>query len=131
MKDFISLVQYNPFFPSLGPSPRTRTPPKVAKNTVTLAAPAPIYDTPILGMTTRPKVPAPVEYGNDTDFWVEYPSGLIDISRKTRLESIADGEGLSLPPPLQPTQVDIEVDRGRTVRIDKEASAIVIIDMQK
>jgi len=79
-------------------------------------------------MTTRPKVPVPVEYGNDTDFWVEYPSGLVDISRKTRLGSIADSEG---PPPLQPTQVDIDVDRGRTVRIDKETSAIVIIDMQK
>jgi hypothetical protein len=73
----------------------------------------------------------PVEYGNGTDFWVEYPSGLIDISRKTHLQSIANSEGLSLPPPLQSTQVDIEVDRGRTVRIDKEASAIVIIDMQK
>ena len=82
-------------------------------------------------MTTRPKVPTPVEYGNDTNFWVEYPSGLIDISRKTHLQSVADTGAPEGPPPLQPTQVDIEVDRGRTVRIDKEASAIVIIDMQK
>lgn len=80
-------------------------------------------------MATRPNVRTPVEYGNDTDFWVEYPTGLIDISRKTHLQSVADSaEG---PPPLQPTQVDIKVDRGKTVRIDKETSAIVIIDMQK
>ncbi|KIM48229.1 hypothetical protein M413DRAFT_225546 [Hebeloma cylindrosporum] len=154
MKAFISFVQYNPLFPpgssGLGSSsssaPRTRTTahaaaPRVqitANNTATLAAPAaPIHDTLISGMATRPlKVTEPVEYGNETDFWVEYPSGLIDISRKTHLRCITDSgdsEGqqpLGLPPPLLPTQVDVKVDRDRTVRIDKEASAILIIDMQ-
>lgn len=131
MKVVISLLRYNPFYPLPGTSHRARIASRVTNNTAALAAPIPIYDPPISGMTTRPKVPRPVEYGNEIDFWVEYPSGLIDISRKTYLQSIADGEGLPLPPPLKPTQVNIEVDRGRTIRIDKEASAIVIIDMQK
>ncbi|KAF8960985.1 Isochorismatase hydrolase [Flammula alnicola] len=91
-------------------------------------AATPIHDTPILGLTMRPKVPTPVEYGNETEFWVEYPSGLVDVSRADRLPSNAAAD--AKPPPLKPTQVDIEVNGDRIVRVNKEATAIVIIDMQ-
>jgi len=88
--------------------------------------PVPLHDTPIIDMVSRPNVPVPVEYGNDASFWVEYPTGLIDLSRIGHLRSSA----VSSPPPLKSDQVDIEVDGGRTIRINKEKTAIVIIDMQ-
>ncbi|KAF9496172.1 Isochorismatase hydrolase [Pleurotus eryngii] len=106
----------------------------------------PIHDTPILGMTTRPPVTAPVEYGNSASFWVEYPSGLIDVSLSHHLSPSdhcqsnggtvthngsekTDGAHAE-PPALGENQVDIPVDGGRTVRIDTSATAIVVIDMQ-
>jgi len=88
--------------------------------------PLPLHDTPIIDMVSRPNVPAPVEYGNDTSFWVEYPTGLVDLSRTDRLA--VDTE--SSPPPLKSNQAEIGVDGGRIVRINKETTAIVIIDMQ-
>lgn len=95
----------------------------------------PTHDTPILGMVTRPRVPNAVEYGNDTDFWVEYPSGLIDVSRQIHLPDIAEVETSSdsayNPPPLKSTQLDIRVDGDRVVRVDKAKTALVVIDMQK
>ncbi|KAI0928447.1 hypothetical protein AcW1_005688 [Taiwanofungus camphoratus] len=97
----------------------------------------PIYDTPILGMTTRPRVAAAVEYGNATSFWVEYPSGLIDLSRLAHLdkgplkvvqdENVADMQVRQMQPS---TQLDVQVDGDRVVRIAKNRSAIIIIDMQ-
>lgn len=78
-------------------------------------------------MAARPPVDTAVEYGNPASFWVEYPTGLIDVSRTQHLSSSASEAS---PPPLSSTQLDIPVD-GRTVRIDKASSAIVIIDMQK
>ncbi|KAF9475977.1 Isochorismatase hydrolase [Pholiota conissans] len=91
---------------------------------------APIHDTPISDLIMRPKVPEPVEYGNDTDFWVEYPSGLVDLSRTDRLPSDAAAAAKAQPPPLKATQADIAVNGDRVVRVDKEKTAIVIIDMQ-
>jgi len=88
----------------------------------------PLHDTPILGMTARPKVPRPTEYGNDANFWVEYPSGLIDLSRSHRLSTEASEQ--ASPPPLKPTQAEIPVNGGRTIRINNEATAMIIIDMQ-
>ena len=92
--------------------------------------PLPLHDAPIIDMVSRPNVPAPVEYGNDTSFWVEYPTGLVDLSRTDRLPSSAVNTESS-PPPLKSNQAEIEVDGGRIVRINKETTAIVIIDMQK
>lgn len=89
----------------------------------------PLHDTPIIDMVTRPNVPTPVEYGNDTSFWVEYPTGLVDLSRTDRLPSSAVDH--PSPPPLKSNQAEIEVDGGRVIRINKETTAIVIIDMQK
>lgn len=77
-------------------------------------------------------VPAPIEFGNDlSGFWVEYPSGLVDLSRS---HHISEGTLLGTQPnapPLKAGQADICAEKGRTVRIDTKASAMVIIDMQK
>ena len=94
-------------------------------------AAAPIHDTPISDLIMRPKVPSPVEYGNDTDFWVEYPSGLVDLSRADHLPSDVAAAAKASPPPLKSTQAEIEVNGERVIRVDKEKTAIVIIDMQK
>ncbi|KIJ68483.1 hypothetical protein HYDPIDRAFT_82344 [Hydnomerulius pinastri MD-312] len=77
-------------------------------------------------MTSRPKVSQTIEYGNAASFWVEYPSGLIDLSRTEHLSS----EGQSVPPQLRSTQLDIPVDGDRVIRVNKATTAAVIIDMQ-
>ena len=89
----------------------------------------PIHDTPILGMKTRPRVQKPTEYGNAATFWVEYPDGLIDLTRSIHLPG---GDEVAKPPPLvKGEQVDVPVDGDRTIRIDAKKSALVVIDMQK
>ena len=91
--------------------------------------PQPIHDTPILGMTTRPRVQAPVEYGNAASFWVEYPSGLVDLTRSVHLPAQPAQD--ATPPPLKTTQRDIPTDGERIIRVDTAKSALVVIDMQK
>ncbi|TFK77127.1 Isochorismatase hydrolase [Pluteus cervinus] len=76
-------------------------------------------------MATRPPVNAPVEYGNAASWWVEYPTGLVDLSRSKHLDDSA-----SIPPSLTPGQLEIPVNGGRTIRVDTKATALVIIDMQ-
>ena len=88
--------------------------------------PPPIHDTPILGMKTRPRVTAPTEYGNASSWWVEYPSGLVDLSRSTHL-----GSSESAEPARAKGLWDVSVDGDRTIRIDAAKSALVVIDMQK
>ncbi|KAF9814916.1 hypothetical protein IEO21_04860 [Rhodonia placenta] len=83
-------------------------------------------------MTIRPHVTSPIEYGDAASFWVEYPSGLVDLTRHAHLPLGAQDTGEVQIPPLQTsTQLEIPVDGERVVRISKERSAIVIIDMQK
>ena len=99
------------------------------------------YSHPILGMSKRPHVPVATEYGNAASFWVEYPNGLVDVTRTTHLPKggLADGDvtqeqaasEVPVPPLLKEKQLDIPVDGDRHVRIAKEKSAVVIIDMQK
>ncbi|KAH9081626.1 Isochorismatase hydrolase [Lactarius deliciosus] len=83
-------------------------------------------------MTTRPPVETPTEYGNASSFWVEYPSGLVDLTRTAHLPT--DGTTtVTSPPPLSPGQLDVAVDgqgQRRSVRINAATSAYVIIDMQ-
>ena len=85
-------------------------------------------------MSTRPPVSSAVEYGStrvaDAAFWVEYPSGLVDISRSARLATTGDLGSVAEPPGLGEGQREVEVD-GRTVRMDAKRSALVVIDMQK
>ncbi|KAG2072614.1 Isochorismatase hydrolase [Suillus decipiens] len=85
----------------------------------------PIHDTPILGMATRPRVSKAIEYGDIANFWVEYPSGLMDLTRSQHLTT--DGVEPSL---VRSTQLDIPVTGDRTLRVDKSKTAVVIIDMQ-
>jgi hypothetical protein len=73
----------------------------------------------------RPRVGEAAEYGNVADFWVEYPSGLVDISRSRHL----DASGAE--PPLEEGMWDIPCDGERTIRVDPKATALVVIDMQK
>ncbi|HEV7735977.1 MAG TPA: hypothetical protein VGO47_01210 [Chlamydiales bacterium] len=76
----------------------------------------------------RPKVFSPQTFGNSKtgNFWVEYPSGLVDLTRSAFAptnsnEVPAKGEG----------HLEIGVDGARKIRVDPKQSAIVIIDMQK
>ncbi|EIW86751.1 Isochorismatase hydrolase [Coniophora puteana RWD-64-598 SS2] len=86
----------------------------------------PVYDTPILGMTARPRVERAVEYGNEASFWVEWPSGLVDLTRSRHLETSGgeDEEALS------GAHLEIEVDGGRRIRVDKARTVLVVVDMQ-
>jgi len=73
-------------------------------------------------------------------FWVEYPSGLVDITanhpplttssseaRPTAVEAVPGSE----EPPLHPTEIEFDVQEDRRVRLDMTKSALVMIDMQK
>ena len=89
-------------------------------------------------MVQSPKVTVATEYGNAASFWVEYPNGLVDVSRRSHLPkgelargSIAQDEDVPIPPLLKEVQLDIPVDGDRVVRLAKKQSAMVIIDMQK
>lgn len=76
----------------------------------------------------RPRVSSPQTYGNPKtgSFWVEYPSGLVDLTR------LAFAPVDSNEPPLKSHEhLEIDVDGDRKIRIDPKQSAIVIIDMQK
>jgi len=117
------------------------------------AEPIPLHDTPILGMTSRPYVERATTYGGTLDvdggagFWVEYPDGLMDLTRTHLVPSaggllgqknstgtaVSEGSKDEKPPALDAeTQVEIEVegDPKRMVRLNKEKCAFVIIDMQ-
>ncbi|KAF8213077.1 Isochorismatase hydrolase [Mycena galopus ATCC 62051] len=90
----------------------------------------PLHDTPILGMVARPRVEVPTQYGSDATpqgFWTEWPSGLVDVSRTSQIPS---GDAQVNPPPLTSALLDIPVDGERTVRVKKESTALVVIDMQ-
>lgn len=76
-------------------------------------------------MKARPRIDAPIEYGNAASFWVEYPSGLVDLSRASHLD--VKGE----PGIDEKLQLDIPVDGERTIRVRKDQTALVVIDMQK
>lgn len=98
----------------------------------------PIYDTPILGMKTRPRVDETVVYGNAGNFWVEYPSGLVDLTRSQNLEfhkaggEVKEVKAKPEPPALDTkSQVEIPVNGDRTIRVDAAKTALVVIDMQK
>lgn len=104
----------------------------------------PIYHSAVHQDTKRPRVARATEYGNAASFWVEYPSGLVDLTRTTHLPSFRNDhakpegsrelihEDVVKPPPLHPeTQWELDVDADRVLRITKVHCAIVIVDMQK
>jgi hypothetical protein len=89
---------------------------------------APIHDTPILGMKMRPRVSEPVEYGGPASWWVEYPSGLMDLTRSMHLGS---STGAAKEGRRKQGEWDIPVDGDRTIRVDARKSALAVVDMQK
>ncbi|KAJ7225541.1 Isochorismatase hydrolase [Mycena pura] len=87
---------------------------------------------PTLGMVARPLVQVPTEYGSEATpqgWWTEWPSGLVDVSRTSHLPPASDGAQVE-PPPLTAALLDISVDGDRVVRVKRESTAMVIIDMQ-
>ncbi|KAI3621891.1 isochorismatase hydrolase [Moniliophthora roreri] len=102
-----------------------------------MAANTPFHDTPILGMVSRPPVESAIEFGGNGAFWVEYPSGLVDLTRKHHLGDrsgalgpVVESKSNPEPPAKANNELDIAVDGGRTLRVDKNAAALVVIDMQ-
>lgn len=87
-------------------------------------------------MIARPKVELVTEYGNAASFWVEYPSGLVDLSRSTHIvktdENEVVGKVASTPPPplKQDSQWELQVDGDRVLRLSKTQTAVIIVDMQ-
>ncbi|KAJ3790975.1 Isochorismatase hydrolase [Lentinula aff. detonsa] len=93
---------------------------------------------------SAPHVSKPVEFGDPKlgDFCVEYPNGLVDLSRSNHLDHQKPSDidtteepgaqpGSSVTtPPLRPGQLDIPVTGDKTVRLDTKKTAFVIIDMQ-
>ncbi|KAG6911987.1 hypothetical protein DXG01_000235 [Tephrocybe rancida] len=72
-------------------------------------------------------VHTPTQYGSNDSFWVEYPSGLVDLTRSHPLSETAEDQ---LLPELQAGQIEIAAEGGRKIRIDSGSTAMVIIDMQ-
>ncbi|KAJ3734825.1 Isochorismatase hydrolase [Lentinula guzmanii] len=83
---------------------------------------------------SAPHVSKPVEFGDPKsgDFCVEYPNGLVDLSRTNHLEhqKRSDPGSSVTTPTLRPGQLDIPVTGDKTVRLDTDKTAFVIIDMQ-
>lgn len=87
-------------------------------------------------VAARPKVQTATVFGNPSSFWVEYPSGLVDLTRSP--SNRPDGSSnISTPKDLAPPALDstsqweLEVEQDRVLRLNKSTTAIVIIDMQK
>lgn len=79
----------------------------------------------------RPLVKQPKTFGfsGNGDFWTEYPSGLVDVTRNRA--PITSGAGSGDDPSILPGELEIDVLGDRRVRLDTAKTAIVIIDMQK
>ena len=90
----------------------------------------PVYHSAVNANSKRPHVVAPTEYGNPASFWVEYPSGLVDLTRTNHLPT-HDNVAQPPPPLVSDTQFEVSVDCDRVLRLNKAHTAIVIVDMQK
>ncbi|KAJ4002329.1 hypothetical protein F5050DRAFT_1802290 [Lentinula boryana] len=91
-----------------------------------------------------PHVSKPVEFGDPKsgDFCVEYPNGLVDLSRSNHLDDQKRSDidtteepgarpGSSVTTPtLRSGQLDVPVTGDKTVRVDTKKTGFVIIDMQ-
>lgn len=93
----------------------------------------------------RPNVSVATEYGNAASFWVEYPSGLVDLTRSSHIPNAAKAQSVpeepdqelvhqddvQVPPLIADKQWELEVDGDRSLRLSKASTAFVIVDMQK
>lgn len=79
---------------------------------------------------SRPRVDELQTFGSvkDGSFWVEYPSGLVDLTRSNPLNSNSTPTD---PPQKSLGHLEIEVEGDRKIRIDAAKTAIIIVDMQK
>lgn len=78
---------------------------------------------------TRPRVSNPTIYGNIRTgrYWLEHPSGLIDVTAENaEPDQVKDS---SLEPSADRLEFDVVGDR--RVRLSTEKCALVVIDMQK
>lgn len=71
-------------------------------------------------MSVRPNVPARTTYGSPDSYWIEYPDGLVDLSREGQGNEREGGQ-----------VVEFSVQGERRVRIDTGITALVVVDMQK
>ncbi|KAI0682687.1 Isochorismatase hydrolase [Cytidiella melzeri] len=92
----------------------------------------PVYHSAVQPKSKRPHVDLATEYGNASSFWVEYPSGLLDLTRTAHLPSSQPDIDRGVHPPQlnAETQWELSVEYDRVLRLNKAHSAIVIIDMQ-
>lgn len=79
-----------------------------------------------MGYVKKPRVDQPVEYGFEPNFWVEYPDGLVDLTRSCHLQP--GGKPSAVDSSLQ---WEVAADGERMLRLTKDKTAIVIVDMQK
>ncbi|KAK7694705.1 hypothetical protein QCA50_001893 [Cerrena zonata] len=86
-------------------------------------------------VTPRLKVETATVFGNPASFYVEYPSGLVDLTRSP--SNRPDGsQNITTPNEPDPPALDsksqweLEVEEDRVLRLNKSTTAIVIIDMQ-
>lgn len=77
-----------------------------------------------------PKLINPKTFGNvkTGSFWTEYPSGLLDLTRK---HPPSEAQKTSLAPQKAENELEFDVEGNRRIRIDPKQSAIIIVDMQK
>jgi len=77
---------------------------------------------------TLPFVKEVKTFGNpgSDNFWVEYPSGLLDLTRSAPPRSAT-----AQVPAKAAGHIEFEVNGERKLRIDPKKSAVVIVDMQK
>ncbi|KXN90056.1 Peroxyureidoacrylate/ureidoacrylate amidohydrolase RutB [Leucoagaricus sp. SymC.cos] len=102
-------------------------------------------------MTSRPYVESPKVYGGTLDveggagFWVEYPDGLMDLTRSHWIHSAGGAQlnggtpangssGKDEKPPALDAEFQVEIDVGgepkRRIRVSKDKCALIAIDMQ-
>jgi hypothetical protein len=84
----------------------------------------------------RPRVTDPTTFGDPKagKFWIEYPSGLIDITSNHPLPpSAEDGSKpvVAPEPALCSQELEFDVQGDRSIRLDVRKTAAVIVDMQK
>jgi len=83
---------------------------------------------PMAGKQSRPRVTNRSTYGNPSNFWVEYPSGLIDVTREHANYAPEDKSSSPQDPAAQ--ELDLDVQGDRLLRVSTAKTAMVIIDMQ-
>jgi hypothetical protein len=67
----------------------------------------------------RPRIGEATEFGNASNFWVEYENGLVDLTRSQHLDPSGSPPGAA-----KDGQWDIPCEGERTIRVDARATAV-------